>query len=66
VAYLVVGGAGLGLGYLATRYVWPDPSAQLARELSLAEHLNEYLEVGSFEFLNHLANSPEFRPGALE
>jgi hypothetical protein len=40
--------------------LWPDPAARLAQDLSLAEHLNEYLEVGSFEFLNQLADSPEF------
>src|SRR5262245_59248344 len=48
---LVLCGAGLGLGYVAARWFWPDPAARLARDLSLAEHLNEYLEVGSFEFL---------------
>ncbi len=61
-AYLALGGLALGLGYAATRWLWPDPSARLARDLSLFEHLDEYLEVGSFEFLNELADAPEFRP----
>jgi hypothetical protein len=63
-AYLALGGLALGLGYAATRWLWPDPSARLARDLSLLEHLDEYLEVGSFEFLNELADAPEFRPAA--
>src|SRR5262245_54706455 len=49
VAYLVLGVVGLGLGYVAIRWFWPDPSSRLARDLSLAEHLSEYLEVGSFD-----------------
>jgi anti-sigma factor RsiW len=53
---------GLGAGYAATRWLWPDPSARLARDLSLAEHLDEYLEVGSFEFLDQLVDAPEFTP----
>ena len=62
VAYLVLGGMALGLGYSATRWLWPDPTARLARDLSLAEHLEEYLEVGSFESLQELADIPEFSP----
>lgn len=61
-AYVALGGLGLGLGYMATRWLWPDPAARLARDLSLAEHLDEYLEVGSFEFLKDLADAPEFNP----
>jgi hypothetical protein len=61
-AYLILGGLALGLGYGAVRWLWPDPSARLARDLSLFDHLDEYLEVGSFEFLNELADAPEFRP----
>jgi anti-sigma factor RsiW len=57
---LVLCGLGLGLGYIAARWSWPDPAARLARDLSLAEHLNEYLEVGSFDFLSQLVDSPEF------
>lgn len=61
-AYAALGGLGLGLGYAATRWIWSDPAARLARDLSLAEHLDEYLEVGSFDFLKELADAPEFNP----
>jgi anti-sigma factor RsiW len=61
-AYLVLGSLALGLGYGAARWLWPDASARLARDLSLAEHLDEYLEVGSFDFLKELADAPEFNP----
>jgi anti-sigma factor RsiW len=60
IASLMLGAAALGFGYAATRSLWPDPSARLARELSIAENLNEYLEVGSFDFLKQLAESREF------
>ncbi len=62
VAYLMLAAASLGLGYMGTRWIWPDPSARLARDLSLVEHMDEYLEVGSFDFLSQLADSPEFSP----
>jgi anti-sigma factor RsiW len=62
VAYLVLGGMAVGVGYAATHWLWPDPSARLARELSLAEHLEEYLEVESFDLLQELADLPEFSP----
>jgi anti-sigma factor RsiW len=58
--YVVLAALGVGLGYGATRWLWPDQSARLARDLSLAEHLDEYLEVGSFDFLTELADTPEF------
>jgi anti-sigma factor RsiW len=58
--YLLIGATSLGLGYAATRWVWPDPTERLVRDLTLAEHLDEYLEVGSFEFLSQLADSKEF------
>jgi hypothetical protein len=51
--------ATLVLGYVATRWVWPDPTARLERNLSIAEHLDEYLDVGSFGFLNELYEMPE-------
>jgi hypothetical protein len=60
--YLALAALATGLGYGATRWLWPDPSARLARDLSLAEHLDEYLEVGSFEFLDELAQAPQFNP----
>jgi len=57
---VVVAGASLGLGFALTRWAWPDPASRLARDLSLAEHLEEYQEVGSFEFLDELTRSKEF------
>lgn len=62
VAYLAIGTTALGAGYAAARWLWPDPSARLIHDLSLAEHLDEYLEVGSFDFLKELAEAPEFSP----
>ncbi len=50
----------LGLGYAVTRWVWPDPTARLSRDLPIAEHLDEYRDVGSMEFLERLAESPQF------
>jgi anti-sigma factor RsiW len=58
--YIVIAGAFAGLGYAITRWAWPDRTARLVRDLTLAEHLDEYLEVGSFEFLSQLAESREF------
>jgi anti-sigma factor RsiW len=59
--YVAVGAVFLGLGYGAARWVWPDPTQRLVQDLTLAEHLEEYREVGTFEFLSQLASSPEFR-----
>jgi len=64
VVYVIAVGLSLGLGYAVTRWVWPDPSERVARELTLAEHLDEYLEVSSFDFLSQLAASKEFGPKA--
>ncbi len=50
----------LGVGYGVTRWAWPDPNERLIRDLTLAEHLDEYLEVGSFDFLSDLADSRDF------
>lgn len=61
-AYLVLASLSAAIGYGATRWLWPDPSGRLARDLSLAEHLEEYLDVGSFDFLKELADAPEFHP----
>jgi anti-sigma factor RsiW len=58
--YLSVGAVFLGAGFALTRWVWPDPTTRLVEDLTLAEHLDEYLEVGSFEFLSQLADSNEF------
>jgi anti-sigma factor RsiW len=57
---LAVAAASIAAGFALTRWVWPDPAVKMARELSLAEHLEEYQEVGSFEFLDELAKSKEF------
>ncbi len=50
----------VALGYALARWAWPDPSARLVRDLPLAEHLDEYREVGSFELLRMLDQSPAF------
>ncbi len=57
--------AGVGVvcvvaGFEAARSAWPAPEERIIRDLSLAEHLDEYQEVGSFEFLDELKNSAEF------
>ncbi len=49
-----------GLGVAAMRFVWPDPTSRLVRDMSIAEHLDEYRDVGSLEFLEGLDRSPEF------
>jgi hypothetical protein len=56
----LIGVAALTLmfGYVATRWIWPDPSARLARDLPIAEYLDEYREIGSYEFLKLLEQSP--------
>jgi anti-sigma factor RsiW len=57
---LVVAGAALGSGFALTRWVWPDPYARMAKDLTLGEHLQEYEEVGSFDLLDELVRSKEF------
>lgn len=49
-----------GVGYAVMVWVWPDPTARLTRELPIAEHLDEYHDVATPEFLEALATSPEF------
>jgi anti-sigma factor RsiW len=58
--YMLVAGTFLGLGFVLTRWVWPDKTARLVRDLTVAEYLDEYVEVGTFEFLSQLAESREF------
>lgn len=58
--WMVVGLLTVGGGYAITQWAWPNPTARLARDLSIAEHLDEYREVGSFELLEILAHSSEF------
>lgn len=48
------------LGHVLVAWVWPNPSARLARDLSIAERLDEYRDVQRFEFLDLLDKSPEF------
>jgi len=55
---------GIVLGFAITRWLVPDPGARLIQDLSIAEHLDDYREVGTFEFLEELAKSQEFgQPG---
>jgi anti-sigma factor RsiW len=61
---LVASLACFGLGLVLMRWVWPDPTSRLVRDLSIAEHLDEYRDVGSFEFLDRLDRSPEFADDA--
>jgi hypothetical protein len=46
--------------YVAMRWVWPDRTARLVQDLPLAEHLDEYRELGNFEFLKQLDESAAF------
>ena len=47
-------------GFVLTYWAWPNPSARLARDLPLVEHFEEYRDIGTFDFLDALAESPEF------
>jgi anti-sigma factor RsiW len=59
-AWVLAGSAALALGYAVTQWAWPNPTARLARDLSIAEHLDEYRDVDTYEFLDELVHSPEF------
>ena len=48
------------VGLILTRWAWPNPTDRLARRLSIAEHVDEYEAIGSFEFLELLEKSPNF------
>lgn len=63
-ALVVAAGAAALLAYALVRWAWPNPTARLARDLSIAENLDAYREVGSMEFLQQLDNSPEFSGAA--
>jgi anti-sigma factor RsiW len=63
-AAIAVGGG--AAAYAAVRWGWPDPSARLAEDLSVVEHLDEYQDLGSFEFLQELDAMPEFHQGAAQ
>ena len=58
--WIVASMLAFGLGYVLTQWVWPNPTARLARDLSVAEHLDEYRDVSDFDFLKELASSPQF------
>jgi anti-sigma factor RsiW len=58
--WLVAATLALGAGYVLTNRGLPHPTDRLARDLSIAEHLDEYRDVGSLEFLHELAISPQF------
>jgi anti-sigma factor RsiW len=49
-----------GVGYAIMLWVWPNPSERLTRDLPIAEHLDAYRDVGTFDFLKELVESPEF------
>lgn len=48
------------VGYTLTSRLWPNPSARLTRDLSIAESVDAYREVGGIEFLRQLDAAPEF------
>jgi anti-sigma factor RsiW len=52
------------LGYATILGAWPNPTARLARDLSIAENLDEYRDVGSIEFLELLDRDPELNQDA--
>jgi len=58
--WTVAAALAFGIGYALMQWAWPNPSERLIRDLPIAEHLDEYRDVGTFEFLKELANSPEF------
>ena len=59
-AWIAVGLVAFGVGYGLVHRAWPNPTERLARDLPIAEHLDEYRAVGSFEYLKELVESPEF------
>ena len=46
--------------FATARWAWHDRGARLSSRLSIAEHLDEYRDVGTIEFLRELDKSPEF------
>lgn len=48
------------VGFVITSRLWPNPSARLATDLSIAESIDAYREVGGIEFLRQLDLAPEF------
>jgi len=62
--YAGVGAAAFGAAFWAVRNLWPNPLERLADHLAIAEHLDEYLEIGSVQFLNDLMDSKDFGPAS--
>jgi hypothetical protein len=54
-------GLGAGVGYVGARWIWPDPTSRLSRDLTIAERLDDYLAVGSLDFLRRLDESSLFK-----
>lgn len=63
-ALAVASAALFAIGYAGILRVWPNPTARLAHDLSIAENLDEYREVGSIEFLELLDRDPDFNHDA--
>ncbi|MHC5538613.1 anti-sigma factor family protein [Singulisphaera rosea] len=59
-AWVAASFVAIGVGYALMQWAWPNPTARLARDLSIAEHYDEYHDVGSFNFLEDLSRSTEF------
>jgi anti-sigma factor RsiW len=59
-AWIAAGLLAFGVGFALIHWVWPNPSERLTRDLPIAEHLDELREVGSFDYLKELVESPEF------
>lgn len=60
VAGALLAGLLFAVGYFVSSRVLTNPSARLARDLSLAESIDEYRDVGSFDFLELLDGSSDF------
>ena len=43
-----------GVGYAVSRWQWPDPNEQLARDMPVLENLDEYRQIENIEFLREL------------
>ena len=48
------------VGYTLSLRVWPNRSARLARDLPIAESLDEYRDIGSLEYLKAIDTATEF------
>ena len=57
---LVSAGFFLAIGFAATRFLWPDPTSRLVRDLSLAEGFDDYRAARSIAFLRELDQDSRF------